>query len=57
MRNATIEMDVREEIAQEMQATIQKMHDDFAQRLQEQVSNALRAQSRTCLTVRSKRAS
>jgi len=41
MRNATIEMDVREEVAQEMQATIQRMHDDFAQRLQEQVSLTL----------------
>jgi len=33
-------MEVREEVAQEMQATIQKMHDDFAQRLQEQASQA-----------------
>jgi len=38
MRNASVEAEVREEVAKEMQETIQRMHDDFAKRLQQQVS-------------------
>ena len=37
MRNATVEVEVREEVAREMQETIQKMHESFNLRLQEQV--------------------
>ncbi|KAL7420661.1 hypothetical protein Q5752_004612 [Cryptotrichosporon argae] len=35
LRNASIEVEVREEVAREMQQTIQRMHADFAQRLQD----------------------
>ncbi len=38
MRNASIEAEVREEVAKEMQETIEKMHDDYQKRLQQQVS-------------------
>lgn len=39
MRNATIEAEVREEVSREMAETMQKMHKDFSQRFQEQVSD------------------
>jgi hypothetical protein len=38
MRNASIEVEVREEVAREMQETVQKMHVDFTQRFQDQAS-------------------
>jgi hypothetical protein len=38
MRNATIEAEVREEAAQEMQEALKQMHTDFAKLFQEQVS-------------------
>ena len=38
MRNATVEVEVREEVAKEMQETIQRMHADFSRRFQDQVS-------------------
>ena len=37
MRNASIEVEVRDEVAREMQETVQKMHVDFTQRFQDQV--------------------
>lgn len=37
MRNASIEVEVREEVTREMQETLAKMHADFAARLQTQV--------------------
>ncbi len=40
MRNASIEVEIREEVAREMQDTLQEMHVDFTQRFEEQV-NAL----------------
>lgn len=38
MRNASVEVEVREEVAKEMQQAIVRMQDDFSKRLQEQVS-------------------
>ncbi|KAK8854933.1 hypothetical protein IAR55_003672 [Kwoniella newhampshirensis] len=38
MRNASIEVEIREEVARDMQEALQKMHDDFAKRLHEQVT-------------------
>ncbi|ORY35365.1 P-loop containing nucleoside triphosphate hydrolase protein [Naematelia encephala] len=38
MRNATVEVDVREEVSREMAETMQKMHAEFNQRLQDQVA-------------------
>jgi kinesin family protein 20 len=38
MRNAAIEVEVREEVAQEMQDTLQRMQEDYAKRYQQQVS-------------------
>jgi galactose-1-phosphate uridylyltransferase len=38
MRNATIEAEVREEAAQEMQEALKQMHTDFAKLFQDQVS-------------------
>jgi kinesin family protein 20 len=38
MRNASIEVEVRDEVAREMQEAIVKMQEDFNKRLQEQVS-------------------
>jgi kinesin family protein 20 len=38
MRNASVEVEVREEVAKEMQQAIARMQDDFSKRLQEQVS-------------------
>jgi hypothetical protein len=40
MRNATIEAEVREEAAQEMQEALKKMHADFAKMFQDQVCQA-----------------
>jgi histone H3/H4 len=40
MRNATIEAEVREEAAQEMQEALKKMHADFAKMFQDQVCHA-----------------
>ena len=37
MRNATIEAEVREEAAQEMQEALKRMHTDFAKMFQDQV--------------------
>ena len=38
MRNASIEVEVRDEVAGEMQQTLQKMHIDYEQRFQDQAS-------------------
>ncbi|WWC63071.1 uncharacterized protein I303_105670 [Kwoniella dejecticola CBS 10117] len=38
MRNAAIEVEVREEVAKEMQESLQKMHEDFGRQLSEQVA-------------------
>ncbi|WVQ68264.1 uncharacterized protein L199_006471 [Kwoniella botswanensis] len=38
MRNASIEVEVREEVAKEMQESLQRMHDDFSKHLSEQVA-------------------
>ncbi|WRT68205.1 uncharacterized protein IL334_005180 [Kwoniella shivajii] len=38
MRNASIEVEVREEVAKEMQESLQKMHNDFGRQLNEQVA-------------------
>jgi hypothetical protein len=38
MRNATIESEVREEAAQEMQEALQRMHNDFSKMYQDQAS-------------------
>ncbi|WWD18916.1 hypothetical protein CI109_103372 [Kwoniella shandongensis] len=38
MRNASVEVEIREEVAREMQESLKKMHDDFAKRLHEQVT-------------------
>lgn len=37
MRNAAIEVEIREEVAKEMQQQLQKMQVDFAKRFQDQV--------------------
>ena len=37
MRNASIEVEVREEVAREMQDTLQKMHVDYTKRFEDQV--------------------
>ena len=46
MRNATIEAEVREEAAQEMQEALKQMHLDFAKLFQEQVRHLLSASTR-----------
>ncbi|WVW85845.1 hypothetical protein I302_107883 [Kwoniella bestiolae CBS 10118] len=38
MRNASVEVEVREEVAKEMQESLQRMHDDFSKQLSEQVA-------------------
>jgi hypothetical protein len=38
MRNAAVEMQIREEVSHDMQEAIQRMHLDFNRRLQHQVS-------------------
>ena len=42
MRNAAIEAEVRDEVAREMQATLDQMHTKQQKRLQEQVSDESR---------------
>lgn len=51
MRNAAVESEVREEAAKEMQDAIQRMHDDFSKRLQEQVSCPIDQSSRPYMQV------
>ncbi|WVR07361.1 hypothetical protein IAU60_004402 [Kwoniella sp. DSM 27419] len=38
MRNASIEVEVREKVAKEMQETLQKMHEEFGRQLNEQLA-------------------
>jgi kinesin family protein 20 len=52
MRNAAIESEVRQEVAMEMQDTIQQMHDEWSKRLEDEVSSLATGRR---LTRRSKR--
>jgi hypothetical protein len=49
MRNAAIEVEIREEVAQEMQAAMARMADDHAKRFQDQVCKWV-AKSQAALT-------
>jgi hypothetical protein len=51
MRNATIEVEVREEMAQELQDTVQRMHEEFSARLRDQVREPIMITGQTLIPV------